>query len=107
MLRVTIEILPGGDVHSRKTIGSIDIANIFTYENDLADYAVAIKKTPPFGNAMFDAYEAYKIDYEKGYLRYVEEYDGPDLTTGKVKKHNRIKESAYTLLRKSLQNLGY
>lgn len=42
MLRITIEVFPGGSVHRRRTIATADVANISGLA-DVSDYAVAVE----------------------------------------------------------------
>ncbi len=48
MLRCTIELLPGGDASRARVIGLVEITNISGGIGDFGEYAVALKKTPPF-----------------------------------------------------------
>lgn len=52
MVRVTIEMLPGGDESRRRTIGLMEIANRGGNLNGYCDYSVVLKKSPPFDGAL-------------------------------------------------------
>ncbi len=47
MIRVTIELLPGGDVSRRRHLGTIEIANDGTGDEEKGNYAIRLSK---FGN---------------------------------------------------------
>jgi hypothetical protein len=61
MIRVTFDLLPGGDETKARTIGIMEVANIKTYSDNTADYAVALKKTPPFNGALRLAWKKGKV----------------------------------------------
>jgi hypothetical protein len=55
MIRVTIELLPGGDPEAASGIGVMEIARVARRPDGTGDYAVALKKTPPFKGPMAEA----------------------------------------------------
>jgi hypothetical protein len=68
MLRVTFDLLPGGDESRLRTIGLMEIANIKTRPDGTADYAVALKKTPPFSGALRLAWKRGKVSSDDSAL---------------------------------------
>jgi hypothetical protein len=96
MLRCTIEILPGGDESKKRTIGCVEIANVGgTLE--IGEYAVVLKKTPPFAGAL-------KAAWRKGTLRAGQ--DDEEIITGAVIGHHRQKRGSYDLLYRALKACG-
>jgi hypothetical protein len=63
MSRCTIELLPGGDAARARIIGLVEIANIGG-TSDVGEYAVALKKTPPFTGALKTAWRRGRLRAE-------------------------------------------
>lgn len=97
MLRCTIELLPGGDESRARTIGCIEIANISNLVDDVSDYAVVLKKTPPFPGALRQA-------WRKGSLKLDSEDE--DIIAGKIIGHHRTRRGSYDLLYRALKACG-
>jgi hypothetical protein len=96
MLRCTIEILPGGDESKKRTIGCVEIANVGG-TMEIGDYAVVLKKTPPFRGAL-------KAAWRKGHLQ--PGRDDEEIMTGAVIGHHRQKRGSYDLLYRALRVCG-
>lgn len=47
MIRVTIELLPYGFEHNKRTLGIINIANDGSGDQDTGNYNVSLSKEPP------------------------------------------------------------
>lgn len=105
MLRCTIELLPGGDEKRARTIGLVEICNIGgTAER--GNYAVALKKTPPFTGAL-------KAAWKKGLIRSntldvdgIAIHDDDEIMTGTVEGHHRTRRGSYDLLYRALRACG-
>lgn len=96
MIRCTIEILPGGDETKARTIGCVEIANIGgTIE--LGNYAVVLKKTPPFKGALREA-------WRKGTM--IAGHEDEEIIAGSVEGHHRSKRGSYDLLYRALKACG-
>lgn len=97
MIRVTIDLCPGGDESRARTIGQIDIANVGVDRLNRGTYKVVMKKTPPFSGAL-------KLAWKKGV------YDGvthdEDIMQGLVEGHHRSKRGVYDLLYSALRACG-
>lgn len=65
MIRITFELLPGGKADLARTIGIMEVAHLREHLDGTADYAVAMKKTPPFAGVydlLFRALKACGLD---------------------------------------------
>ncbi len=51
MIRVTIEMLPGGNTECKRLIGQIEIVNDGTGTEEIGHYDVVITKEPPIAKA--------------------------------------------------------
>lgn len=100
MIRVTIELLPGGDASRAGTIGIMDIANIATQPDGTRDYAVALKKTPPFTSPMAEAWLKRKVTSADGVIKAVVVGEDEDLVTAVATGHQG---SVYELLYRALR----
>lgn len=106
MIRVTFEILPGGREEGRRIIGLMEIANIHTRLDGTADYAVALKKTPPFAGALKLAWKKGKVAGEGGYLDRAIAGEDDDLITALAEGHHRTRRGIYDLLFRALRACG-
>ena len=96
MLRCTIELLPGGDESRARTIGLVEIANVGG-SFEVGEYAVALKKTPPFRGAL-------KAAWKKG--AFAAEGEDEEIMAGRVEGHHRQRRGVYDLLYRALQSCG-
>lgn len=107
MIRITFELLPGGDARRARTIGLMEISNLRTHPNGLADYGVVLTKCPPFKGAL-------KAAWRKGMLK--SDADGVicDVLGGEdseamiahVTRHHRTRRGVYDLAYRALRALG-
>lgn len=96
MIRCVIELLPKGDETRKRQIGCVEIANVGgTLE--VGEYAVVLKKTPPFTGALRQA-------WRQGHITLGHEDD--EIITGRVEGHPRIKRGVYDLLYRALKACG-
>lgn len=61
MIRVTFELLPGGDASRARTIGLMEICNIGTTADNIGTYAVVLKKSPPWAGALKAAWKKGQV----------------------------------------------
>lgn len=62
MIRVTIEMLPGGSEDRKSIIGCMEISKLGSAKALAAGtYAVVLKKTPPFSGALRDAWRKGRV----------------------------------------------
>jgi hypothetical protein len=106
MIRVTFDLLPGGDESSARTIGIMEVANIKTHPNNTAEYAVALKKTPPFNGALRLAWKKGKVSYDDFAMNAVLAGEDDELLTGLVTGHHRTRRGVYDLLYRALVACG-
>ena len=95
MIRVTIEMLPGGDGSKARTIGLIEIAN--TGQGDLdgrMDYRVKLTKTPPFRGALKDRWRGGAF------------VDDDECIIAEVPGFHRVKRGSYDLVLRALLACG-
>jgi len=98
MLRVTIDLVPGGRPDSvARTIGIIEIANIQTYPDGTADYAVALLKQPPYRGALKEAWRRGKASYGDKALNSIVAGEDAAIITALVTGHHRTKRGAADL----------
>lgn len=107
MIRCTIEILPGGREAQARIIGCVEITNIATRLDGTADYAVALKKTPPFKGALRDAWKKGMLasENDRSLTRAVEGEDDEGLVA-LVSGHHRTRRGVYDLLFRALRVCG-
>ena len=105
MLRVTIDLIPGGHGPAR-TIGMIEIANMATRLDNTADYAVALKKTPPFEGALVLAWKTGRVACDDGHVNRIMAGEDEQLLTAIVEGHHRSRRGVYDLLYRALAACG-
>jgi hypothetical protein len=96
MLRCTIEILPHGDESRKRMIGCVEIANVGG-NLQVGNYAVVLKKTPPFPGAL-------KAAWRKGLVQ--AGHEDEEIITGAVEGHHRTRRGSYDLLYRALVACG-
>jgi len=106
MIRVTFEILPGGDAQKARTIGLMEIANIAMHPDGTADYAVAMKKTPPFSGALRQAWKQGRVAYDDKSLNAVTAGEDDELLTAMATGHHRTRRGVYDLLYRAMVACG-
>lgn len=106
MIRVTFEILPGGLEAGARTIGIMEICNLTTRLDGAADYAVALKKTPPFEGALTAAWRKGRVSADDRTLNRVVAGEDEELITALVTGHHRTRRGVYDLLYRALRACG-
>ncbi len=106
MIRVTFDLLPGGNEANARTIGIMEVANIQTRPDGTADYAVALKKTPPFNGALRLAWKKAKVGYDDAVMNSVIASEDEELLTALVTGHHRSRRGVYDLLFRALRACG-
>lgn len=106
MIRVTFELLPGGNADRARTIGIMEVANVATYLDGTADYAVALKKTPPFSGALRAAWKRGRVTSDDRALNGVLAGEDDELLTALVAGHHRERRGVYDLLFRALVACG-
>lgn len=97
MIRCTIELLPGGDASRARTIGLVEIANVGGDPAGLCDYAVTLKRSPPFRGALASA-------WRRGLLK--RQADDAPVLAGAVEGFHRVRRGPYDLLYRALVACG-
>lgn len=107
MIRVTFDLLPGGDASRARTIGRMEIANIKTYPDGTADYAVVMTKTPPFAGALRAAWRkgSLKTD-DSGKVAQAFAGEDEEAIVAVASGHHRTKRGVYDLLYRALRACG-
>lgn len=106
MIRVTFDLLPGGDESRARTIGIMEIANVVTRLDGTADYAVALKKTPPFSGALRAAWKRGRVTSDDREVNGVVALEDDALITALVEGHHRTRRGVYDLLYRALVACG-
>lgn len=106
MIRITFDLLPGGDATRAKTIGIMEIANIGTRLDNTADYAVVLKKTPPFAGALVAAWKKGKVSSDNGPINRVIAGEDDELISALVQGHHRSQRGVYDLVFRALRACG-
>lgn len=96
MIRVTFEMVPGGQEDRKRTIGMIEIANV-GIPGLIGSYNVVAKKTPPFEGALHKAWK--RAELTAG-------YEDEAIMSGHVVGFHREKRGVYDLLYRALVALG-
>lgn len=102
MLRCTIELLPHGDESRARTIGMVEIANIGGDVN-IGNYAVTLKKTPPFAGALKAAWKRGTVVAAVAGEAASED---DEVIAGYVQGHHRTRRGSYDLLYRALRACG-
>jgi hypothetical protein len=109
MIRCTIELLPGGDETRARVIGLVEIANIGG-SREIGEYAVSLKKTPPFKGALKAAWKTGKftVDANGAVVGGPSEdgYEDADIVIARVGNHHRTRRGSYDLLYRALAACG-
>lgn len=106
MIRVTFELLPGGDETRARTIGLMEIANVGVRLDGTADYAVVLKKTPPFSGALTAAWRKGKITDDNGLVNGVIAGEDEEGVVALAEGHHRTQRGVYDLLFRALRACG-
>lgn len=106
MIRVTFDLLPGGNVERARTIGIMEIANIQTRPDGTADYAVAMMKTPPFSGALKAAWKKGRVSADDRALNAALSGEDEELITGLATGHHRTRRGVYDLLYRAMVACG-
>lgn len=106
MIRITFEMLPGGDESRKRTIGLMEVANVATYLDGTADYAVMMTKTPPFAGALKAAWKKGRITYSDRALNGVIAGEDDELITALAQGHHRTQRGVYDLLFRCMRACG-
>ena len=105
MIRCTIELLPGGDQSRTRIIGLVEIANIGG-SPEISEYAVVLKKTPPFAGALKDAWRRGRLQCGDVTLVAVAEGEDDDIIAARVAGHHRTRRGSYDLFYRALKACG-
>lgn len=106
MIRVTFEILPHGDATKARTIGLMEIANIATRIDGTADYAVILKKTPPFRGALEEAWRKGRFTSAEGVVNGCVAGEDEEAIVALAAGHHRTQRGIYDLLFRALRACG-
>lgn len=107
MLRCKIELVPGGDESRARTIGLVEIVNVGSRADGLSDYAVVLKKTPPFAGALRQAWRSGRMTSSNDvYLTDVDVGEDEEAFYARVSGHHRTRRGAYDLLYRALRACG-
>lgn len=106
MLRITFDLVPGGDESRARTIGMMEIANVETRIDGTADYAVVMRKCPPFSGALREAWRRGKLTSDDCFVNGVLTSDDDEMIAGFVQGHHRTKRGVYDLLYRALRACG-
>lgn len=106
MIRITFELLPGGDESKARTIGIMEIANIQTRLDGTADYAVAMRKTPPFKGALREAWKKGRVASDDVALNQALAGEDEEMLVGLATGHHRTRRGVYDLLFRAMRACG-
>ena len=106
MIRVTFDLLPGGDDARSRTIGIMEIANVTTRPDGTADYAVAMKKTPPFPGALRTAWKRGRVTSDDVCLNGALVGEDDELIVALATGHHRTRRGVYDLLFRAMRACG-
>lgn len=106
MIRVTFELLPRGDEAKGRVIGLMEIANIDIHLDGTADYAVVLKKTPPFRGALAEAWKKGKLTSSNQAVNGAIAGEDEEAIIALVNGHHRTQRGVYDLLFRALRACG-
>ena len=105
MIRVTFDLLPGGDESRTSCIGKMEIANIKTHPSGLADYVVVLTKTPPFAGALREAWKKGRLTAD-GVVNGAMTGEDEEMIIALAEGHHRTRRGVYDLLFRALRACG-
>lgn len=106
MIRVTFELLPGGDESRKRTIGLMEIANVGTRLDNTADYAVVLTKTPPFTGALKHAWRKGRLSSADAMINGAMSGEDEQAIVALATGHHRTRRGVYDLLLRALCACG-
>ncbi|MCB1462117.1 MAG: hypothetical protein KDJ90_06755 [Nitratireductor sp.] len=106
MIRVTFELLPGGDAEKARTIGLMEIANIKTLPDGTADYGVVLTRTPPFRGALRAAWRKGALRFDDRAVNGVVAGEDDETIIAQVSGHHRTRRGVYDLTFRALEACG-
>ena len=106
MIRVTIELIPGGFEAGKRTIGLIEIARSKLLPGNYGEYVVCLKKTPPFTGALKAAWRQGRLKYEETVLVDCEPGEESETLLSKFGGYHRTRRGVYDLLYLALRACG-
>lgn len=106
MIRVTFELLPGGDESRKRTIGLMEIANVATRLDNTADYAVVLTKTPPFTGALKDAWRKGRLSSADAMINGAMSGEDEQAIVALATGHHHTRRGVYDLLLRALRACG-
>jgi hypothetical protein len=106
MIRVTFDLLPGGDEARARTIGRMEIANVKTRPDGTADYAVFLAKTPPFRGALRAAWKKGRLTCGDGLVNGAVAGEDEEMIVALATGHHRTRRGVYDLLFRALRACG-
>jgi len=106
MIRVTFEMLPHGNEGKAYTIGVMELANVQTRLDGTADYAVILKKTPPYKGALRDAWRKGRFTHDDQGVNGCVAGEDEEAIVALAAGHHRTKLGVYDLLFRALRSCG-
>lgn len=106
MIRATFELLPRGDESRARVIGVMEIANIATRLDNTADYAVILKKTPPFKGALHEAWRKGRLTSDDSAINGAVCGEDEELIVAVAEGHHRSRRGIYDLFYRALLACG-
>lgn len=106
MIRITFELLPGGDASRARTIGLMEIANVQTRLDGTADYAVVLTKTPPFTGALRAAWRRGRLTCDDQVVNGAIAGEDEEAIVALATGHHRTRRGVYDLLFRALRACG-
>jgi hypothetical protein len=106
VIRVTIELLPGGYEAAKRTIGLIEITRTRLLPGNYGEYAVVLKKTPPFTGALRMAWRRGLLTADAGTVTGGDPGEENDLLVARLGGYHRTRRGVYDLLYLALRACG-
>lgn len=106
MIRVTIELLPGGNEETRRTIGLVEIARSKLLPGDYGEYVVTLKKTPPFTGALRTAWRQGRLPQDNYVIVGCEPAEDNEVIAARLGGYHRTRRGVYDLLYMALRACG-
>lgn len=106
MLRVTFEILPGGAEERKRVIGLMELALVKTHPDGTGDYAVVMKKCPPFRGALRAAWRSGRLSSDGAAVNGALSGEDEELIVALAQGHHRKRRGCYDLLLRALLACG-
>jgi hypothetical protein len=106
MIRVTIELVPGGHEEGKRVVGLVEIARSRLLPGNYGEYVVTLKKTPPFTGALRAMWRSGRLSVEEEVDPEALPEEDEEALVARVGGYHRTRRGVYDLLFMALRACG-